>query len=224
MQKKANTFGKSIAYSLILLLLFSLSILFVNAQFKEGTCKNPDGGNYCGKKSPNWNCYCDTACTGAKDCCKDYQEVCLGGGSGGGGVSCVACPAPPSGCKYVGGNCNTCGKLVCEPVCGNNICEEGEADYCPPCKVEQPFQQCSIVCSKGTCPQDCATDSCTKYYTCPDGTKIKECEPKGTGCSCNINPGALCSQTITKKDVINWINNYCSDNILYQTASKIMKK
>ena len=27
-------------------------------------------------------------------------------------------------------------------------------------------------------------DTCPKYYTCPDGTKVKECEPSGQGCLC----------------------------------------
>ena len=27
-------------------------------------------------------------------------------------------------------------------------------------------------------------DTCPKYYTCPDGTKVKQCEPSGQGCLC----------------------------------------
>ncbi len=77
--------------------------------------------------------------------------------------------------------------------CGNGVCEEGEDIYCPPCTKLNP--RCDAPCTVGTCPKDCATDSCTKYYTCSDGTKVKECEPKGTACSCLVNPGSLCSQT-----------------------------
>ena len=42
----------------------------------------------------------------------------------------------------------------CErPVCGNNVCEEGEAEDCPPCVNAPPY--CDAPCTVGTCPQDC---------------------------------------------------------------------
>ena len=66
---------KVVVYSLIVILLMSLSIAFVNAQ-KPGTCVNPSGGTYCGQKSGVSNCYCDANCEKYKDCCADYKEIC----------------------------------------------------------------------------------------------------------------------------------------------------
>ena len=35
------------------------------------------------------------------------------------GTPCVPCPAPPDGCRYVGGSCASCGELVCDDdFCG----------------------------------------------------------------------------------------------------------
>ena len=67
---------KVISYSGVVFLIFSLLPLVVIGQFKEGTCKNPAGGTYCGASSKVSNCYCDTMCTQYKDCCSDYQEAC----------------------------------------------------------------------------------------------------------------------------------------------------
>lgn len=39
-----------------------------------------------------------------------------------------------------------------QPVCGNNICEDGEANDCPPCGSESCTTR---VCRVGTCPKDC---------------------------------------------------------------------
>lgn len=52
--------------------------------------------------------------------------------------------------------------------CGNDICEEGEASYCPPCVHTPPY--CRIACRAGTCPQDCVSTedgdskSCSAIY------------------------------------------------------------
>ncbi len=118
----AKTFNKAFAYSIVFLLFFSLSILSVNAD-KDGTCKNPNpsGADYCGKKSGISNCYCDSYCITAKDCCTDYKEVCSASTSK--PAVCVLCAAPPSGCKYDGGDCNQCGKIVCE----GSICKSSNS-------------------------------------------------------------------------------------------------
>jgi hypothetical protein len=39
-------------------------------------------------------------------------------------------------------------------ICGNGICEAGEADYCPPCVYSNP--PCMAPCTAGTCNQDCS--------------------------------------------------------------------
>ena len=67
---------KKAAYFLIFVLLFSISISFVDA--KAGTCKNPNGGTYCNSKSQVSDCACDAACVAYGDCCDDYKEICDG--------------------------------------------------------------------------------------------------------------------------------------------------
>ncbi|MBI4440219.1 hypothetical protein HY638_04575 [Candidatus Woesearchaeota archaeon] len=68
-------------------------------------------------------------------------------------------PTPPFYC----GDEETCTKECrCEsgPFCGNGICEEGEADYCPPCVYQIPA--CKMPCLAGTCPEDCEV-SCPEF-------------------------------------------------------------
>ena len=66
-----------------------------------GTCVG-----FCGAKSAG-ACYCDNACTGAGDCCADYQAVC-GGTSG--GPSCVGkCGGKGSGNCYCDDQCEQLG-------------------------------------------------------------------------------------------------------------------
>jgi hypothetical protein len=55
--------------------------------------------------------------------------------------------------------CSSCVQGTCEPmikyprpVCGNNVCEEDEAPYCPVCPIGL---ECPAVCFSGTCPEDC---------------------------------------------------------------------
>ncbi|MBS3104960.1 hypothetical protein J4234_01765 [Candidatus Woesearchaeota archaeon] len=82
--------------------------------------------------------------------CAVYEMICFNNGKAitPSGQASI-CPA---GCKS--GACVPTSK----PVCGNKICESGEADYCPPCSKEEGIA-CS--CSVGTCPSDCATQKCT---------------------------------------------------------------
>ena len=48
-------------------------------------------------------------------------------------------------------------------------------------------------------------DSCTKYYECPDGTKVKECEPvefnNSAECKCITNPASLCT-SVPERDKV----------------------
>lgn len=37
--------------------------------------------------------------------------------------------------------------------CGNGSCEQGEANYCPPCVYSIP--RCYAPCRVGSCPRDC---------------------------------------------------------------------
>ena len=131
-----------VTYSLIVVLLLSLSIAFVNAQ-KPGTCVNPSGVKYCGQKSGVSSCYCDAVCEKNKDCCADYKEVC-------GTPICGdhLINQPEEECdKEAFGLINSCiqytnfigGTLKCTnnckldtsgctklPLCGNGIIDQGE--------------------------------------------------------------------------------------------------
>ncbi|MBI4452563.1 hypothetical protein HY637_03980, partial [Candidatus Woesearchaeota archaeon] len=42
----------------------------------SGSCKNPNGGTYCGFGSGTGECFCDDACTQFGDCCFDYKDIC----------------------------------------------------------------------------------------------------------------------------------------------------
>ena len=197
---------KKVTYSILFLLIFSLSLTSANAL--PGTCKNPNGGNYCNQHSGVSNCWCDTACLNYGDCCDDYQEVCgastgtcndsdgganyyvKGTATSSGGSSltddCVKnnvngvlqntgelLEAVCSGAspKYISYKCpDSCNNGACFSetfVCGNNICEEGEANDCPAC-TNNPLSGsnlplCSDVCKVGTCPQDCPQNVTSKF-------------------------------------------------------------
>src|SRR4030042_3558703 len=45
-----------------------------------------------------------------------------------------------------------------EAVCGNGICEAGEAEECPACYYSEP--PCLAPCTAGTCPEDCEKQEC----------------------------------------------------------------
>ena len=62
-------------------------------------------------------------------------------------------------CKEV---CEYTCKADCvpKPVCGNNKCEDGEADHCPACGNSNP--PCMAPCKVGTCPADCKKKSISK--------------------------------------------------------------
>ena len=62
---------KTSSIVLMLIIAFSLSAISVNA-----SCKNPNGGTYCGAASGASNCYCDEGCVSYGDCCTDYKSVC----------------------------------------------------------------------------------------------------------------------------------------------------
>ena len=74
-----------------------------------------------------------------------------------------------------------CGPLYCpqdckpKPVCGNNICEDGEASTSDPGGCgPNASPEClgpPTMFYLGTCPQDCAPKNCpTDVFACPDGT------------------------------------------------------
>jgi hypothetical protein len=71
------------------------------------------------------------------------------------------------------------------PVCGNGICEQGEASYCPSQNC-QPGEVCPMYCLAGSCLRDCTTSSSASStfnqcapYICNDGTSIPSCSSDG---------------------------------------------
>lgn len=59
--------------------------------------------------------------------------------------------------RQINGTCSWQLKTPCPSVCGNGICEEGEAGYCPPCTSKPCL---AMSCYLGTCPQDCNKKKC----------------------------------------------------------------
>ena len=71
----------------------------------------------------------------------------------GAGTVCLACGDGVCDEMYENGcNCPDDCNIKSGPVCGNDICEEGEADDCPVCVTEPcPMRPCTL----GTCQSDC---------------------------------------------------------------------
>ncbi|NOZ80191.1 MAG: hypothetical protein GXP63_00840 [DPANN group archaeon] len=86
------------------------------------------------------------------------------------------------------GSCLTPGRTVPprrEPVCGNHICEYGEAIECPVCNPGDPCD-----CREGSCPQDCQQPKRLREPVC--GNNI--CE-QGEASDCPVCiPGEPCSE------------------------------
>ncbi len=121
------------------------------------------------------NEYAEFACQQSKPTC----TACVGG-TPTGEVDQYNCPiyvCPTTKCP-VDCICDSQGNVISctttQPVCGNKICESGEADYCPPCSKEEGIA-CS--CSMGTCPSDCATQK--SEYSCEETDKYGDYYTKG---------------------------------------------
>lgn len=87
------------------------------------------------------NIYCgNNIVEGTEDCDGSNLngQTCILQGFNGGTLSC------DPNCMFNTSSCTTC---------GNNICEPGEATYCPPCTNFNP--PCLAPCYLGTCPQEC---------------------------------------------------------------------
>ena len=154
--------SKKIFFLFLIIFLISAAIGFAD---KAGTCRNPDGGNYCNTNSGISNCRCDSVCANYGDCCTDYKDVC-GGNSKSVTAICPAytCPySPPisSECKWVVGKdangCPTCGQIVCDKCaserqsCGGNI--QNATKCCPGFHCEN-----SIKISAGDMGGACVKD------------------------------------------------------------------
>lgn len=85
-----------------------------------------------------------------------------------------------------------------KPVCGNGVCESGEADECAKCHPRGEI--CTAVCTIGSCPKDCGGSPCTdsdggrSYYQ--KGTVIAGSESLQDNCT----------------DELSLTENYCEGN------------
>ena len=185
-------------YSIMFILLFSLSIASVNAQFKNGTCINPNGGDYCGQKSQVSNCYCDKKCTQYKDCCIDYKEVC---GQVGGGVS--------NNCTDSDGGINQYQKGITKGFEIGTKNDTSKQDYCIDrnqlveyyCDgpnsvynytyVNNGIQNCTNGCLNGACiKESCNLSICVPYICCDP--KNRTC-PLGFPSQCSSCTKDICN-------------------------------
>ena len=135
---------RAVSYLIISFVLFSLSASFVSAPGTHathpGTCLNPPGSGYpnqcggLGHAPAGSYCYCDPYCVTPGDCCADYDSVCLGGGTGGGGNNTT------------GGG-------------GNNTTGGGGSTTCP--NGQPPIGDCNA--QQATCVRTCGSPSVTYW-------------------------------------------------------------
>lgn len=96
--------------------------------------------------------YCTAVCTGVcekrpqptRPGCQPY--ACRDG------TAYQACTAGGIPINYFADPCLTHGGQV-QALCGNGVCEEGEASYCPACVYGNPA--CLAPCKTGSCTRDC---------------------------------------------------------------------
>ena len=93
---------------------------------------------------------CTKTCVDNKECQTDQDCP---------AIMCIKAPCPQYKCID-----EKCKIINPQPVCGNGICESGEAGICPACLQSNP--SCKAPCKIGTCPQDCLKKEkiCTTLY------------------------------------------------------------
>ena len=120
---------------------------------KDGACIKSNG---C---SSDADCPIDAPQCDGFSCVGCKTSVCIGGKHSGGDSTCCL-KGTGKGIhfeKYDDKNFECWSSCTLNPVCGNGICEEGEADNCPLCKKGDACPPCI----HGTCPNDCKTQTCT---------------------------------------------------------------
>lgn len=102
------------------------------------TCTCTERGIVCTEKT----CKEDRFCLSSAQC--EEGEVCS--------TELGECRSPcPPNAVCIRGCSGICIPKERKETCGNGVCEEGEAAWCPPCEGDR----CPGACSKGTCPEDC---------------------------------------------------------------------
>ena len=176
---------------LAVFIIFLLSLSFSSFADKSGTCKNPNGGNYCNSESQLSQCYCDEACTKYGDCCTDYQLVCdkcVAEGKTCGGIQGIQC--------CLGFHCEIPKDNVINDATGACIKDKIECKSdsdCPPIAcIAAPCPK--ISCVDGKCvivdQNICDKNLCKKYICCDNS---KDVCPAGFPSQCSSCSKNICS-------------------------------
>ena len=176
---------------LAVFIIFLLSLSFSSFADKSGTCKNPNGGNYCNSESQLSQCYCDEACTKYGDCCTDYKLVCdkcVAEGKTCGGIQGIQC--------CLGFHCEIPKDNVISDATGACIKDKAECKSdsdCPPLAcIAAPCPK--ISCVDGKCvtvdQNICDKNLCKKYICCDNS---KDVCPAGFPSQCSSCSKNICS-------------------------------
>lgn len=159
---------------------------------KPDSEKSLCGNNVCevGESVENCNVDCKEVRPEHRECLAIYEPVC-----GSNGVTYSnECEANKRGVTYTYGECKCYSEEEVERMVNNCINSNGNPEkiYYGGCVVDTKCTPLTPTGGGSVAP----SDSCTKYYTCPDGTKVKECELitelNSAGCRCKSDPASLC--------------------------------
>ena len=143
--------------------------LYPDCGWNYSACSAVCGDGVCESGETTSNCPQDCRCTQSSDC--GNQETCNPSSCINGQCTLPEMPKPPvcpSGDGSVTLNpypdCNW-NFSACSAVCGDGVCESGEANTRPVCN---PGEMCPDYIIAGTCPQDCVTGGgeCTTSADC----------------------------------------------------------
>lgn len=160
------------------------------------------GATICGAGTVCCNASCSMCAPPEVDC---PAIACVDMGTADMGTPCVDCPAPPDGCRYVGGSCESCGELVCEEeFCGGfagMTCDDASyCDYDSGCGFADEGGVCRprpSGCSRD-CPQVCGCDGntyCNGCLAASMGVDVLSDGPcESSGDSCGGFAGATCDR------------------------------
>lgn len=156
------------------------------------------GNGICEKGENCDSCYKDCACKSPAEC---YQAKCVVPECGGDGDcndkdactkdTCYFAQHPNAYCAHelpekCGGKsddccpegCNAGTDVDCEPVCGNKVCEPGEAtESCEKdCFTECGNDDCEEGENKDNCSEDCGSEASCGNEICEDGEDKLNCD------------------------------------------------
>ncbi|MEK6964526.1 MAG: hypothetical protein AABX70_08985 [Nanoarchaeota archaeon] len=107
------------------------------------------------------------------------------------------------------------------PVCGNDVCESGEAEFCPPCHPEN--DPCVMACSRGSCPEDCSrTQSSCGNGVCEEGeaSDCPLCTKSNPPCMVPCRVGSCQQDCQARTCPVDTPLPYCKGNIAKKIDDK----